>query len=94
MGAPSVAPAVVLLCVEGGRSTMQKNVEKTDAADEVQYADAVRYAPQYADGCNAKRPFHCDLFLHVCLNLVSSLNVCSTFPHSLRQRTDQKGRVS
>jgi len=43
---------------------MQKNVEKTDAtADEVQYADAVRYAVQYDDGRNAKRPLHCDFYL-------------------------------
>ena len=63
---PSVAPGV-LLRVKGGRSAMQKNVEKMDAADEVQYADAVRYAVQYADGRNVERPLQCDLFLLLCV---------------------------
>jgi len=49
------------------RSAIQKNVEKMDAADEVQHGDAVRYAVQYVDGRNAKRPLHCDLFLFILL---------------------------
>ena len=66
-GCPRLLLPVVLLRVKGGRSAMQKNVEKMDAADEVQYADAVRYAVQYADGRNVERPLHCDLFLLSCV---------------------------
>ena len=42
-----------------------------------------------------KKTLHCDLFLLLLfVYLVSSFNVCSTFPNSLHQRTDQKGHVS